>query len=90
MTKGVKSIAQGHTIATYEVDSPGLRTERVLAWSPKVRLCREYTCTRRKTYREHVGGAGPGSKQREQLCWREPGSVIEDDVDSGKQHVGVC
>lgn len=43
MPRGVKSIAQGHTIASDEIDSLGPRAEYVLAWSTSVSLCHEYT-----------------------------------------------
>lgn len=91
MTKGIKSIAPGHTIARYEIESPCLRTELVLAWSPNAGLCHEYTCTRRKAYREYVGEGGPDSKQRgTAVLAGSRGSVSEPSFDSGKQHVGVC
>lgn len=35
MPRGVKSIAQGHTIASDEIDSLGPRAEYVLAWAHK-------------------------------------------------------
>lgn len=43
MSSEVKSIAQGHTAASDETDSPGQRAECVLAWSTSVSLCYEYT-----------------------------------------------
>lgn len=93
MSKGVKSIAQGHTTARYGINSPGLRAEYVPAWSPNVSLCHEYECTFEKSIENMCvsGEGGPGSKQQGTAVLAGAGeNVIEHSFDSGKQHVGVC